>query len=147
MGAATAISWPRSEAAPRCCALTGPRGPSTGSSAAPSPTPILTPTPTPNTEYLELVGDAAGEFCGQHHVTLTEWDSVVLFDNGVFCLGPRKAEAPFTRAVEYDISSATQAVFVQAFEQPLPGHGYSDVAGSVTVLETEPLVDRMGQAE
>ena len=96
--------------------------------------PDTDPNADPNTEYLELVGDAAGEFCGQHHVTLTEWDSVVLFDNGVFCLGPRKAEAPFTRAVEYDISSATQAVFVQAFEQP-EGHGYSDVAGSVTVLE------------
>ena len=98
------------------------------------PDPDIDPNADPNTEYLEIVGDAAGEFCGQHHVTLTEWDSVVLFDNGVFCLGPRKAEAPFTRAVEYDISSGTKAVFVQAFEQP-EGHGYSDVAGSVTVLE------------
>ena len=90
-------------------------------------------TPDTNTEYLEIVGDDEGEFCGQHHVTLTEWDSVVLFDNGVFCLGPRKAKTPFTRVVEYDISSGTQAAFERAFEQPA-GHGYSDVEGSVTVL-------------
>ena len=90
-------------------------------------------TPDTNTEYLEIVGDDEGEFCGQHHVTLTEWDSVVLFDNGVLCLGPRKAKTPFTRVVEYDISSGTQAAFKHAFEQPA-GHGYSDVEGSVTVL-------------
>ena len=98
------------------------------------PDPDTDPNADSSTEYLEIVGDDEGEFCGQHHVTLTEWGSVVLFDNGVFCLGPRKAETPFTRAVEYDISSGTQAVHVHEF-RPLPGHGYSEVAGSVTVLE------------
>ena len=39
-----------------------------------------------NTEYLEIVGDPLGEFCGQHHATLTD-DHVVLFDNGYYCPG------------------------------------------------------------
>ena len=90
-------------------------------------------TPDSDTEYLEIVGDDEGEFCGQHHVTLTDWDTVVLFDNGVFCLGPRKARTPSSRAVEYDISSGTQASFVREFAQPA-GYGYSDVEGSVTVV-------------
>ena len=63
-------------------------------------------TPDSNTTYLPLVGDPAGEFCGQHHVTLTALDTIVMFDNGVQCLGARKLIAPpFSRVVEYDISS------------------------------------------
>ena len=52
-----------------------------------------------DTEYLEIdLGDDEDrepEFCGQHHVTLTDWDSVVMFDNGVFCGGPRKDRSVF----------------------------------------------------
>lgn len=48
-----------------------------------------------------LHNDPVGEFCGQHHATLTESDTVVLFDNGVLCGGPRKNIPRFTRVVEY----------------------------------------------
>ena len=42
-------------------------------------------------EYLELVNDPLGEFCGQHHVTATPAGSVLMFDNGNHCLGPYRA--------------------------------------------------------
>ena len=80
-----------------------------------------------------LVDDPAGEFCGQHHVTLTAADTVVLFDNGVQCLGPRKNETPFSRVVEYDISSGTQAVFMREYRRPAE-QGHSQSRGGVTVV-------------
>ena len=83
--------------------------------------------------YLPLVDDPAGEFCGQHHVTLTAADTVVLFDNGVQCLGPRKNETPFSRVVEYDISSGTQAVFMREYRRPAE-QGHSQSRGGVTVV-------------
>ena len=93
-----------------------------------------------DTEYLGItVGDGderEPEFCGQHHVTLTDWDSVVMFDNGVFCGGARKAKPVFSRAVSYDISSGTNAVLEHEVKQP-DGHGYSDIAGSVSVLRED----------
>ena len=88
------------------------------------------------TEYLEIVDDPEGEFCGQHHATLTASGSLVLFDNGVQCLGGRKGRPPRTRVVEYDIASATQAAWVRHFRLP-EEHGYSDVRGGVTVLGDE----------
>ena len=93
-----------------------------------------------NTEYLEIEGDAEGEFCGQHHATLrrdsSNKEKVVLFDNGEFCLGPRKADAQSTRVVEYDISSGTHAVWVREYDQPA-GQGFADAAGAVTVLSDD----------
>ena len=85
------------------------------------------------TEHLELVNDPAGEFCGQHHATLTDAGSVVLFDNGNYCSGPRKDERHFTRAVEYDISSGTTATYARAFALPAI-HGPTAAQGGVTVL-------------
>jgi len=89
------------------------------------------------TTFLEIVGDPLGEFCGQHHATLTtsgSGDQIVLFDNGTHCLGPRKDLPVVTRVVQYDISSGTQASFVKEYRRP-EGHGYSPHGGGVTVLE------------
>ena len=85
------------------------------------------------TEYLELVGDPAGEFCGQHHASITSEGKLLMFDNGNDCLGERKNEEPYTRIVEYDISTETQAVFSRQYEPPdgyHPGTG-----GGVTELD------------
>ena len=88
-----------------------------------------------HTEFLEIVNDPSGEFCGQHHATLTESNTVVLFDNGVHCLGPRKNEYAFTRVVEYDISSGTAAVFRRHYVRPRK-QGYSNAGGGVDVLDS-----------
>ena len=86
------------------------------------------------TEYLVTSGDPKGEFCGPHHATLTDSDTVVLFDNGIRCLGPRKGTRPrLSRAVEYDISSGTQASYVRSFAIP-SDNGYVQTMGGVTVL-------------
>ena len=91
-----------------------------------------------NAEHLELVEHAdpevVEEFCGQHHVTLTSSDTVVMYDNGVQCNGPRKAMTPFSRAVEYDISSGTQAEYVREYRLP-DAHGHFPYRGGVHVLE------------
>ena len=94
------------------------------------------PTRDPDTAYLEIVDDPAGEFCGQHHVTLTDSDTVVLFDNGNHCLGARKEQSVFSRVVEYDISSGTQAVFRREYRRP-QGQGYSSAEGGVSVLNAD----------
>ena len=91
-----------------------------------------------NAEHLELVEHAdpevVEEFCGQHHVTLTSSDTVVMYDNGVQCNGPRKAMTPFSRAVEYDISSGTQAEYLREYRLP-DAHGHFPYRGGVHVLE------------
>ena len=92
------------------------------------------PTRDPGTVLLEIVGDTTGEFCGQHQPTVTDSGHIVLFDNGVHCLGTRKLLAPFTRVVEYDLSSGTQASFVREYRRPA-GHGHSVAAGGVTLLD------------
>ena len=89
-------------------------------------------------EFLELVehsdDDVIEEFCGQHHVTLTSSNTVVMFDNGVQCIGVRKNSTAFSRAVEYDISSGTQAEYKREYR--LPGaHGYFPYRGGVHVLQ------------
>ena len=88
------------------------------------------------TQYLPVVGDAAArnEFCGQHHVTATPAGSVLMFDNGNHCLGPRKSDAPFTRIVEYDISSGTEARFVREYRLP-EADGFARSGGGVTALD------------
>ena len=91
-----------------------------------------------DTEFLELVehsdDDVIEEFCGQHHVTLTSSNTVVMYDNGVQCIGARKASAAFSRAVEYDISSGTQADYLREYRLPAT-HGYFPFRGGVHVLE------------
>ena len=93
-------------------------------------------TPDPDTTYLPLVGDPAGEFCGQHHVTLTASGTIVMFDNGVQCLGPRKNLTPFSRVVEYDISSRAQAAFLREYRRPA-AQGHSESRGGVTVVNDD----------
>ena len=100
------------------------------------------PSAASGAEHLEIVVDdrkdeevgPVGEFCGQHHATLTADDTVVLFDNGVQCLGDRKSDPPFTRAVEYDISSGTQAAYRREFRLP-DEYGHSPFEGGVSVLQ------------
>ena len=91
-----------------------------------------------DTEYLGIVGDDEGmnEFCNQHHATLTADDSVVLFDNGIGCRGGRKGKRAFTRVVEYDISSGTQAEYLRSYGLPSK-YGASDVWGGATVLSSD----------
>ena len=91
--------------------------------------------------YLPIVDDAAGEFCWQHHVTLTDRRTVVLFDNGTSCVGARKDVEPFTRVVEYDISSGSQAVFLRDFRRP-EGHGHTRYQGGVAVFKDAADSDR-----
>ena len=92
--------------------------------------------PTGATRYLPVVGDddAGNEFCGQHSVTVTPARSLLMFDNGSHCLGPRKNELPFTRIVEYDISSGTEARFVREYRLP-EADGVATSGGGVTELE------------
>ena len=85
-------------------------------------------------EHLELVNDTAGEFCAQHTPTVTDRGTVLLFDNGVWCNGPRKSESAFTRVVEYDISSDTRAVLVNEYRRPTR-YGVSYAMGSVQKLD------------
>ena len=86
-----------------------------------------------STKHLPISGDPAGEFCGLHQATLTSSGTVVLFDNGTDCKGPRKDLAPFSRVVEYDISSGTAAAFQREYRLP-ERYGYSKYQGGVTVL-------------
>jgi hypothetical protein len=99
--------------------------------------PMRADRPAPSTgaaRYLAVAGDPLGEFCGQHHVTVTPAGSVLMFDNGDHCLGPRKAITPVTRIVEYDISSRTEARFVREYRLP-PGDGFATAGGGVTALD------------
>ena len=91
------------------------------------------PTRDPDTVHLEVVDDPAGEFCGQHHVTATPSGAVLMFDNGNHCLGPRKSEQPFTRIVEYDISSGTEARWVREYRLP-EEYGVAASGGGVVAL-------------
>ena len=99
--------------------------------------PMRADRPVPSTgatRYLPVVGDPLGEFCGQHHVTATPAGSVLMFDNGNHCLGPRKERTPVTRIVEYDISSGAEARFVREYRLP-EADGFAASGGGVTALE------------
>ena len=86
--------------------------------------------------FLALVDDpdAVEEFCGQHHVTLTPSNTLVMYDNGVQCIGARKNSPPFSRAVEYDIASGTHAEYKREYRPPA-GQGYFPYRGGVDVLD------------
>ena len=94
------------------------------------------PTRNEGTNYLEIVGDTVGdnEFCGQHQPTLTRNNTVLMYDNGNVCQGPRKAKAAFTRIVEYDISSGDQAEIENEYQRPNGFH--TPFAGGVTLLDS-----------
>ena len=99
--------------------------------------PMRADRPAPSagaTRYLAVADDPLGEFCGQHHVTATPAGSVLMFDNGNHCLGERKAAAPVTRVVEYDISSGTEARFVREYRLP-EADGFAASGGGVTALQ------------
>ncbi len=85
-------------------------------------------------QHLPVVGDPEGEFCGQHQVTVTPAGSVLMFDNGNHCPGPRKARTPVTRIVEYDIASGTAARFVREYRLP-DADGVAESGGGVTTLD------------
>ena len=87
------------------------------------------------TSFLRITGDdeARNEFCSQHNPTQVG-DKLVVFDNGDRCAGPRKADPIFSRVVEYDISSGTEARFSREYRR-LSGHGYARYEGGVSVLD------------
>ena len=86
------------------------------------------------TRFLEIVDDAAGEICGQHDATITSRGTLLMFDNGNNCQGPRRAESRFSRVVEYDISSGTEARMVREYRGP--DNYYTGSAGGVVELDT-----------
>lgn len=92
------------------------------------------PGPDSDTRFLPIANDEEGEFCGQHSALLTSRETVMLFDNGVHCHGPRKSRSRLTRVVEYDISSGTQAVLINHYGLP-KDYGVTDTMGSVEELE------------
>ena len=90
------------------------------------------------TQYLAITGDtdARNEFCGQHSATLTSSGSLLVFDNGHKCNGPRKDLAKFTRVVEYRLlTSGTpkEARFWRQYLLPA-GNGSSNTRGGVVSL-------------
>ena len=98
--------------------------------------PMRADRPAPSTgatRYLPVENDPLGEFCGQHHVTATPAGSLLMFDNGNHCLGPRKDLPPVTRIVEYDISSGAGARFVREYRLP-EEDGVAVSGGGVTAL-------------
>ena len=92
-----------------------------------------TPTRTAATQFLKIVDDPAGEICGQHQVTVTSRGTLLMFDNGSNCQGPRRAEERFSRIVEYDISSGTQARMTREYRRP--GGYFTRIAGGVVELD------------
>ncbi len=57
-----------------------------------------------------------------------------MYDNGVQCNGPRKVMAEFSHAVEYDLSSGTQAEYLREYRLPA-AHGHFPYRGGVHVLD------------
>ena len=52
---------------------------------------------------LVIKDDPEGEFCGQHSARITKEGNLVLYDNGVHCVGERSERNPYSRVVEYRI--------------------------------------------
>jgi hypothetical protein len=83
-----------------------------------------------------LVGDAFGEFCGQHTAAEVAPDRILLFDNGSFCLGDREDTfGQFSRAVEYRLDiPAGQAAFVRDYSIDNSYGEFSRSQGSIQLL-------------
>ena len=86
------------------------------------------------TRYLSISDDSTGqnEICGQHDATITGSGSLLVYDNGNLCQGPRKQAATFSRVVEYRLD-ADKAVLLRQYLLPA-GHGFSSTRGSVVEL-------------
>lgn len=84
-----------------------------------------------------IVGDPFNEFCGQHTAREIPGGSVVLFDNGIFCLGDRESRfGHFSRAVEYRLNVQTaQAVFVRDYSL---GGTYREFTSSQGSVQKQP---------
>jgi len=76
-----------------------------------------------------IVGDPFNEFCGQHTALEIAPDRILMFDNGVYCLGDREnVSGQFSRVVEYRLDMAAgQANFVR--DHSLNGT-YQELTGS-----------------
>ena len=90
------------------------------------------------TDYLAVVDDTTGEneFCGQHSAILSESGTLLLFDNGNLCNGPRKRRSQFSRVVEYELvitDTQKEAVFQRQYLLP-SGNGSVYTRGSVIEL-------------
>ena len=90
------------------------------------------PTRSDTTEFLEIVGDELEEVCGQHSTVVTASGELLMFDNRTSCQGSRKNDSKYSRIVEYDISSGTQAVLSREYRHPR--RVYTGMAGSVREL-------------
>ena len=84
-----------------------------------------------------ITGDAFGEFCGQHSAIERPDNGVVLFDNGLYCLGAREPTfGQFSRVVEYELDMAAgQAQWVRDFSLGGTYQSLSTSQGSVQPLE------------
>ena len=90
------------------------------------------PTRSDATKYLDIAGDELEEICGQHSTVVTASGKLLLFDNRTSCQGSRKNDSKYSRIVEYDISSDTQAVLSREYRHPR--RVYTGRAGSVREL-------------
>ncbi len=84
-----------------------------------------------------IVGDSFNEFCGQHTALELADDGIIMFDNGLYCLGDREETfGQFSRVVEYRLDSTTgQASFVRDHSLGGTYQELSGSQGSVQVLE------------
>lgn len=84
-----------------------------------------------------ILDDPLGEFCGQHTAFATERGTILLYDNGGYCLGDRESQhGRVSRVVEYalDLSKNT-ATHLKSFYHPLSQKTYTPSGGSV--IETQ----------
>ena len=82
------------------------------------------------TVHFAIVGDPHAGVCRIHQPILNDSGSLVLFDNGDYCVGDRKR---ISRVLEYDISTGTEAVFVRHYEHP--HELVVGIGGSLAVLD------------
>ena len=83
-----------------------------------------------------ITGDRFNEFCGQHTVRETSTGALILFDNGIFCIGDRQARfGQFSRLVEYRLNTQTaQAIFVRDYALGGTYREFTRSQGSAQVL-------------
>jgi hypothetical protein len=84
----------------------------------------------------QIVDDFYGEFCGQHTALELEGDRVLMFDNGIYCLGGREETfGQFTRILEYRLDlEAGQAHFVTDYSLNDTYTEFTSSQGSVQQL-------------
>ncbi len=88
--------------------------------------------------FFEIVGDPESDgFCGQHSAIETEHGTIVLFDNGIYCVGERTDASDRdvrgrSRVVEYELSGDT-GTFLRHHQPQEQARSVS--AGGVRVLD------------